>query len=516
MGLFSWLFGDLSLFSSVLLIMAILSFISILIFIAIWAPANPNLITLKQFEYDVEEADRFQKAQKDTRDKFVIIGSGFSGLSIGNALKRAHVPFEIVEAQDNIGGNWYSGVYNHVHILSSKSTTEFKDFPMPEDYPDFPSGKQMFRYLMSYFEHHKLDHQTQLNAKVEKVIPVAKEEIERMRKEEGFKAEELWQVTINGEKRIYKGVIACIGHHWDKRIPEYENMKQYEGLILHSKDYKDPQMFVGKKVLIVGGGNSACDINVESTRYSLETHSSMRRGYWFLPRTIAGIPLIELAKPWMPLWLQRMVMKALLMITIGSYEKYGLPTPDHKIYEQHPTINTEILTCLQLGLIHPHPDIRRFHKRGVEFVDGKVEEIDIVLFATGYKISTPFLGEEILAYENGVPRLVNPGIVPGYRNLFVFGTQQARYGIGPLVTLGANVLPLIISTQEKMKGPMSDVLLKLKIPMMKRNNIQNSKRNDVLADPHEAYLKTQMFKRLLPYFPRVEELFIRFGMIKVQ
>ena len=120
-------------------------------------------------------------------------------------------------------------------------------------------------------------------------------------------------------------------------------------------------------MLVIGGGNSACDINVEAAKYAETTHCSMRRGYWFLPRTICGVPLgilanpshfvVEITRPWMPLWMQRTLIKLSLFFIIGSYESYGLQKPDHKIFEQHPTINTEILNYLKLGKISPHPGI---------------------------------------------------------------------------------------------------------------------------------------------------------------
>lgn len=162
-------------------------------------------------------------------------------------MKRHKVAFDCVEQQDKMGGNWYSGVYNHVHILSSKATTRFLDFPMPKDYPDFPSGQQMYKYFEDYIAHYGLLNQTKLNLGVKLVEPRSQDE--------------LWDVTFtDGTKSTYKAIVVCNGHHWKKRFPQYQGQSEFKGLVLHSKDYKDPNIFENKNVLVVGGGNSACDI----------------------------------------------------------------------------------------------------------------------------------------------------------------------------------------------------------------------------------------------------------------
>lgn len=258
--------------------------ISLALYFFAWYGCDPAKISPNRFIYDIEENEKKISAVTDTKEKWLIIGTGFSGLGLAGALKRHAIPFDAIEKQDKVGGNWYSGVYNHVHILSSRATTEFKDFPMPNSYPDFPSGPQMCQYLKSYAQYFGLEKHIEFKTECKLARPI--------KGESGpYKDNYLWEVHLsNGEKRIYKGIICCIGHHWSKRIPKYPGQETFSGTIIHSKDYKNNDIFVNKKVLVVGGGNSACDINVEAARFAQETHSSMRRGYWFLPRTLFGVP----------------------------------------------------------------------------------------------------------------------------------------------------------------------------------------------------------------------------------
>ncbi len=165
--------------------------------------------------------------------------------------------------------------------------------------------------------------------------------------------------TGKEEVRIYKGVLVCNGHHWDCRIPSYKNQDQFKGQIMHSKQYKNPEQIKGLRVLVVGGGNSACDVASEAAKFAKpgEAHISMRRGYWFVPRTFLGIPFVEVVKPWFPMFLQRFLARIAIRVTFGSFDKYGLENPDHKVFEHHPTINSDLLNYLRLG------DIKVLYKK---------------------------------------------------------------------------------------------------------------------------------------------------------
>ncbi len=386
----------------------------------------------------------------DRSDIFLIVGAGPCGLSHAKALKDAGIPYEQVEADDEVGGNWYHGTYRTAHIISSKRTTEFSDFSMPADYPDFPSQPQMGDYYKLYTETFELRPQIEFNTKVTAVRP---------------RSDQLWDVELaTREQRVYKGVLVCNGHHWHKRFPSYPG--EFTGEYIHSKDFKSPGQLAGKRVLVIGGGNSACDVVSEAARVSEAAHLSLRRGYWMTPKTVFGKPAIESPLMFLPLFVQRFLLRLLLRVTVGKYENYGLPKPDHKIFEKHPTISTEIFHYLKHGRIKPRPDIARFDGKTVYFTDGTSDDFDMVVAATGFYLSFPFLPEGLVPMKNEQLALLYGGcVLPEYKHFYLVGTQQVRYGIGPLLTPGSRIIAKMIKLQDQMELPIGLVLKESGYPL---------------------------------------------------
>lgn len=416
----------------------------------------------------------------DFSNRVVIIGAGPVGLCMAKALQQHEIPYDQLEADDDVGGNWYHGVYTTAHIISSKKTTEYSDFPMPADYPDFPSRQQMLDYLRSYTDHFNLRPQIQFKTEVLMSRP---------------QPDGCWEIELaNGEKRLYKGVLVCNGHHWDRRWPNYPG--QFSGEYFHSKDYKHPAQLEGKRVLVIGGGNSACDVASEAARVGKSCALSLRNGYWFLPKTIAGVPLVEMLPGWIPVPLQRLMMKIVLRVIFGSYEKYGLPKPTHRIFEKHPTVNNELLHYIKHGKIRPKPDIKSFEGNQVHFVDGSIEEFDTVVCATGFYVSFPFLPPGIAPVKNDQLLEAYAGTcLPNYKNLYIIGTMQPRYGFGPLITRGADLIAKLIRLQDQMELPLGLV--------MKESGMKLPKSH--LVNPHAALREMWLAEKTLPLLLRKEK-----------
>ena len=387
---------------------------------------------------------------QDKSKIFLIIGAGPCGLSHAKALSDAGIDYEQVEADDEVGGNWYHGTYRTAHIISSKKTTEFTDFPMPADYPDFPSQKQMGDYYKLYADTFGLRPKIEFSTKVIAVKP---------------RSDELWDVELaSGERRVYKGVLVCNGHHWHKRFPSYPG--EFTGEYIHSKDFKSPEQLAGKSVLVIGGGNSACDVVSEAARVSESAHLSLRRGYWMTPKTVFGKPSIESPLVHLPIFIQRFLLRGLLRIVVGKYEDYGLPKPDHKIFEKHPTISTEIFHYLKHGRIKPRPNVERFDGKTIYFKDGTSDDFDMIVAATGFYLSFPFLPEGFVPMKNEQLAQVYGGcVLPEYKHFYLIGTQQVRYGIGPLLTPGSKLVARIIQLQEQMQLPIGLVLKESGYPL---------------------------------------------------
>jgi hypothetical protein len=353
-----------------------------------------------------------------TEEKYCIIGAGPAGLSGAKNLKELGIPFDGYDAGKDVGGLWnienpLSTMYESAHLISSKKMTEFKDYPMKEEVADYPSHKEMCIYFKDYAKHYGLyDHFT-FNTKVLKTVPVADE----------------WEVTLdNGETKIYKGLIIANGTLSHPNIPEFKG--EFTGEIFHSNKYKNSDVFAGKRVLLIGAGNSGCDIAIDAIHRAKKVSMSMRRGYHFVPKYVFGKPADTLGGLFqLPPFLKQHVDKRLLKLFTGDPQRVGFPEPDHKLYEAHPIVNSLVLYYAGHGDIDVKKDIDHFEGKTVHFLDGSQEDYDLILLATGYQLYYPFIEDQILNWEGAAPHLYLNIFHPERDNLFVLGMIEAS-GIG--------------------------------------------------------------------------------------
>ncbi len=383
----------------------------------------------------------------------LVIGAGYAGLGVTRALRADGIDVEVVEQNDDVGGNWLNGVYDSTHIISSRDTTGYAEFPMPRGYPDFPSRDQVLAYLRAYAEAFSLRDLIQFRTLVTRVVPVTPDGVGG------------WDATLRlpdgtVATRRYAGVVVCNGHHWDRRVPTRPGT--FSGLQLHSKDYRNPGDLAGSRVLVVGAGNSGCDIAVEASRHFGHALISMRRGYHFLPKTVLGIPAAELDRAWLPLWAQRAFLGTMVRVIHGSNERYGIPAADHRLFDRHPVVNSEMLHALRHGRVEYRPDIERFDGNTVTFVDGRHDEVDSIVWATGFSVSFPFLDRDIFEWEDGIPKRVFGMLAPTMAGLYVFGVLQPRGGAGPLISRGSELLARMARIQAGVDHPIAVDLARLR------------------------------------------------------
>lgn len=405
-------------------------------------------------------------------NKYLIIGAGFVGLGIAQALKEAHLEYDQVDASDDIGGNWHHGVYETAHIISSKKFTQFTHFPMPKDYPNFPSAKQMKAYLDSFASHFQLRKNIKLNTKVTEVLPIENN---------------LWQVTFaHQEKEIYQGIIICNGHHWCKKFPQFKG--EFNGEIIHSKDYKQPQQLSGKRVLVIGGGNSACDIAAEAGRVAQTSVLSLRESVWFLPKSFAGIPLTDLIQGWMPEWLQRFIGYGIIRLTFGKHENYGMSSPTYRLFAKHPTLNNEVPYYIQHGRIIPKPAVQKLDGDWVEFQDGTRDKFDLIVCATGYHLSFPFLPPQLQRINGAIVNCYTGSFLDDYQGIYFIGWGQARGGVGSLISAYGSIFAQCLQLQTEIKIPLGLVFKSIgqKLPTTH------------LSDPHHIFRQVKLLKLLFP------------------
>lgn len=372
--------------------------------------------------------------KRDITARVCVIGAGPSGITAGKNLLQAGLKnIVIYEKGDQVGGNWvysprlsHSSVFETTHIISSKRLSQYADYPMPTDYPDYPSHQQLLVYFQGYADHFGLTPYIRFNTEV---------------KQAEKQPDDTWKITLgDGSVETFDYLVIANGHHWNPRLPDYPG--QFSGQFLHAHDFKSAAPFKDQRVLVIGGGNSACDIAVETSRISAFTAISMRRGYHIAPKFFMGKPMdvanIPLAR--LPAWVREPVSQLVLRISVGDYADYGLERPKHGLLQQHATVNSELLYFIRHGKIHPRRDIQRFDGKQVTFVDGKSEEYDVVIAATGFSITFPFFDPNFIDYSQGDVPLYLHVFHPDHSSLFFIGLVQPLGCIWPLADVQSKLV----------------------------------------------------------------------------
>lgn len=286
-------------------------------------------------------------------------------------------------------------MYESAHLVSSKTRSGFIGYPMPDEYPDYPSREQVLRYLRGFARDQELEGAIEFGRAVREVtygdgcVDVVS----------GGVADGEGQV--DGETRRYRGVVCASGINWEPRLPRYEG--HFDGELRHSSSYARASEFDGKRVIIVGLGNSGADIACDAVRRANSVTVSTRRGYYFIPKFVFGQPadVFKERGPHLPLWLERPVFAFLQRLLVGDVSRLGMPVPDHAILESHPLMNDQLLHYLRHGDVTLKGAIRGFRGSTVIFADGSEQEADLVLLATGYGRKITYLPATL--FRDGEP-----------------------------------------------------------------------------------------------------------------
>lgn len=352
-----------------------------------------------------------------------IIGAGCSGFTTAKRLQDFGILFDCFEASDDVGGNWYfrnpngrSACYESLHIDTSTTRLQFEEFPTGADWPHFPHHSLIHQYFRDYVDHFGLRDSITFNTSVERAV----------RNSEGK-----WDITLDtGQTRSYDALVVANGHHWDPRWPEYPG--EFHGSMLHSHEYRSPFEPIdmrGKRVVVVGMGNSGLDIAAELSHRSIAEHVwvSARRGVWVLSKYRGGKPADKMMMPpWVPKKLGLRISRRAIKKTLGNMEDYGLPKPDHEPLAAHPSVSVDFLAKAGSGDLTCVPEISRLDGDAVTCTDGRRIEADVVVCATGYHISFPFFEDPALQpdSQHRMP-LFKRIMKPEVENLYYAGLAQA-------------------------------------------------------------------------------------------
>ncbi len=361
-----------------------------------------------------------------------IIGAGSSGITAAKALQDRQIPFDCFEKSDRVGGNWVFGnkngmsaAYRYLHINTSREVMQYTDYPMPKAYPDFPHHSHIARYFDDYVDHFGLRERITFETGVQHAH----------RRGDG-----VWEVTLDtGETRTYDALLVANGHHWDARWPEpaFPGSDSFAGTQMHAHSYVDNEPLRDRDVVVLGMGNSAMDIAVEASYVARNTYLAARRGVWIIPKYIGGRPLDQptlsiIRNPRIPLKVRYRIAELMLKQTVGDLTAYGLPAPDHRFGQAHPTVSGRILDRIGHGTIAPRPNIARLEGDQVVFTDGSSVHADVVIYCTGYKITFPFFDEDLISAPDNHIELFRRVFHPEIPNVFFIGLLQPWGAIMPL------------------------------------------------------------------------------------
>ncbi len=368
-----------------------------------------------------------------------MIGAGISGLTAGKALADRGVPYTCFEASDDIGGNWYFGnpngrssAYRSLHIDTWRDSVSFRDMPMgPDAYPDYPHHEQVFAYINSYAEAFGLRDRIRFETAVERA--------ERL-------PDGGWRIHLDGgESEEFDFLIVGNGHHWDPRFAEFPgSLRRREHSLppLPLPDRacrsrrqararrRDRQQRRRHRLRARAQGRCRARLPLDPQRRLGDAEVPLRAAAR-QDRQDLSVPAAKL---------QRLLARPLPYLASGRMEDYGLVKPNHNFLEAHPTVSSELLLRLGSGDATAKPNVSELLGDRVAFEDGTSEQIDAIVYATGYKITFPFLDPDLLSAPDNKLPLFKRIFSPGIDDLALIGFAQAVPTLFPFVELQAKLV----------------------------------------------------------------------------
>lgn len=373
--------------------------------------------------------------------RYCVIGAGAAGLSAIQTLREAGHEVVCFEKTDRTGGHWNTD-YEALHLITSRDTTFFEGFPMPAEYPHFPRRDEVRDYIQAYANAHDHARSIRFSTAVESVTPVPTD---------GRPGSAGWRVTTSdGASETFDGVLVANGHLWDAKVPQYPGT--FAGTQLHSSEYSNVGDLAGPRVLVVGAGNSGCDLAVDAAQHRFEVDIVMSKGIQFQPKSYLGKPRqqLDFLAQFRPEE-QDLLNRLMGRLSLGLPQDYGMPAPESDTLAGGPvTVNSLLPYWIQHGRVRVRTTIELFDGNTVHFTDGTSGEYDTILWATGFHASLPFLDPGLIPWEREVPVRRAGGILPGgVDQLYLIGLIAPRGPQIPIYGMQAKLVVRMIALHER-------------------------------------------------------------------
>lgn len=439
--------------------------------------------------------------------RVAVIGAGPSGLTSVKACLEEGLEPTCFESSDDLGGLWKfrevsepnrASIYRSLTINISKEAMSFSDFPIPAEYPNFMHHSKIYQYFRMYAEHFKVLQHIRFQTSVKQV-----------RKRPDHTRTGQWEIVTENkdgheERHVFDAVICCSGHYTYPNLPleDFPGIETFEGKFFHSWDYKGAEDMQGKRVVVIGIGNSGADIAVESSRVAEQVYMSTRRGAWVIRQVSDnGLPVdLQYNTRFVHILFQLLPVNLLNWIGEGKlnamydHTMYALK-PKHRLFCQIPVINDDLPLKILSGRVVIKPNIKEICGSNVIFSDGTVvEKVDVIVFATGYNYDFPYLpkdikdkaGHRIRLYKHVFPpTLEHPslavvGFIHGLGPIMIFAEMQARWVTR--VFKGHIKLPPVQAMEKSVENDTKDIEKNYKVSRQTPLQVDFVSYMDELAD----------------------------------
>lgn len=322
---------------------------------------------------DTMQQSASRSADRNDSPEVVIVGAGPAGLATAACLRRSSVSFVILERANNVGSAWRRH-YERLHLHTTKRVSSLPHFAFPDEYPRYPSRDQMIEYLERYAR--AFDIRPEFDQEVISADPVAGG----------------WTVRTSDGTHTAPNLVVATGINCVPHVPHWSGTDDFQGTVLHSSDYRNGRSWEGRRVLVIGFGNSGGEIALDLWEHGAQPTVAVRGPANVVPREVVGIPITSIgrfSRRMSPL-IGDLITSPLLRLTIGDLTRFGLDQPRRPLRHVResgrvPLIDVGTIRLIKKGLIAVRPGVRHFTRTGVVFDDDRDEDFDAVVLATGFR-----------------------------------------------------------------------------------------------------------------------------------
>jgi indole-3-pyruvate monooxygenase len=374
--------------------------------------------------------------QQEINTDVLVVGSGPAGLAVAACLRQAGISFVLLEKEQQVAPSWRRH-YDRLHLHTDRAHSSLPHLPLPRQYPRYPSRQQVVDYLESYARRFSLD-------------PRFGEEVLSARPRDGG-----WEVDTNVARYLSQAVVLATGYNAKPVRPQWPGMESYQGVLLHSSEYRSGARFSGQDVLVVGFGNSGGEIAIDLFEQGARASIVVRGTVNLLPRDLLGLPILTwaVALSRLPPRLADFLSAPLLRWKLGNVSRLGLRKSSQGPFAQVttsgriPLIDVGTLDLIRRQHIRVRPGIRAFTERGVIFEDGAESSFDAIVLATGYRAELERILDKPDGVIDGAGKPQRSGYESAFPGLYLCGFHVAPTGMLREIALEAHRLTESLSRQ---------------------------------------------------------------------